>query len=97
MKDTLAFQPLYKQVYDRLVIRISEGYWKPAEALPSEYALANELGVSQGTVRKALNELEAEKLVEGYSTRNSEAIKLSMPEHTKRRKEHTSQPEATCF
>ena len=64
MKETLGFQPLYKQVYDRLVKRISEGDWKPAEALPSEYALADELGVSQGTVRKALNELEAEKVVE---------------------------------
>jgi GntR family transcriptional regulator len=64
MKDTLGFKPLYKQVYDRLVQRISEGEWKPPEALPSEYALADELGVSQGTVRKALNVMEAEKLVE---------------------------------
>ena len=64
MKDKLGFQPLYKQVYDRLVKRISEGEWKPPEALPSEYALADELGVSQGTVRKALNVMEAEKLVE---------------------------------
>ena len=64
MGETLGFQPLYRQVYDRLVTRISNGDWKPAESLPSEYALAEELGVSQGTVRKALNELEAEKLVE---------------------------------
>ena len=64
MKDSPGFLPLYKQVYDRLVNRITEGDWKPAEALPSEYALADELGVSQGTVRKALNEMEAEKLVE---------------------------------
>ena len=64
MTEALGFQPLYKQVYDRLVLRISRGDWKPAESLPSEHALAAELGVSQGTVRKALNELEAEKLVE---------------------------------
>ncbi len=64
MKNTLGFQPLYKQVYEQLIKRISDGDWKPSENLPSEFALAAELGVSQGTVRKALNALEAEKLVE---------------------------------
>lgn len=63
MDNTLGFQPLYRQVYDKLVQQITEGYWKPSESLPSEHALAVELGVSPGTVRKALNELEAEKLV----------------------------------
>jgi len=57
------FQPLYKQVYDVLVRRIAEGAWRPAEALPSEQALAAELKVSQGTVRKALDALAAENLV----------------------------------
>lgn len=57
------FQPLYKQVYDRLIGRIADGYWKPAAALPSEFALADELGVSQGTVRKALNQLVAENIL----------------------------------
>ena len=57
------FQPLYKQVYDVLVRRIAEGAWRPAEALPSEQALAAELNVSQGTVRKALDALVAENLV----------------------------------
>lgn len=57
------FQPLYKQVYDTLIIRLADGYWKPAAALPSEFALADELGVSQGTVRKALNQLVAESIL----------------------------------
>lgn len=57
------FQPLYKQVYDVLVRRIAEGAWRPAEVLPSEQALAAELKVSQGTVRKALDALVAENLV----------------------------------
>lgn len=57
------FQPLYKQVYDVFVRRIAEGHWRPAEALPSEQALAAELRVSQGTVRKALDTLAAENLV----------------------------------
>lgn len=60
------FQPLYKQVYDVLVRRIAEGAWLPAEALPSEQALAAELKVSQGTVRKALDALAAENLVQRH-------------------------------
>jgi len=60
------FQPLYKQVYDVLVRRIAEGAWRPAEALPSEQALAAELKVSQGTVRKALDALAAENLVQRH-------------------------------
>ena len=59
-----SFQPLYKQVYDLLIERLVAGEWKPSEALPSEQALAVELGVSQGTVRKALNSLVSEKLLE---------------------------------
>ncbi|MGK0499684.1 MAG: GntR family transcriptional regulator [Oceanicoccus sp.] len=64
MNNALGFQPLYKQVYELLLQRISDGNWKPSESLPSEHALAAELGVSQGTVRKALIELETNKLVE---------------------------------
>jgi len=43
--------------------RIAEGHWKSGEMLPSEPKLADELGVSPGTVRKALDRLAAEKLV----------------------------------
>ncbi|MFT4629051.1 MAG: GntR family transcriptional regulator [Dinoroseobacter sp.] len=57
------FQPLYKQVYDLLTQRLVRRDWKPSESLPSEIALADELGVSQGTVRKALNQMVAEKLL----------------------------------
>ena len=63
MKLSNGHQPLYKQVYDVLVTRLAEGHWKLASPLPSEYALADELGVSQGTVRKALNQMVAENLL----------------------------------
>ncbi len=39
------------------------GEWRPAEILPSEVQLAAEYGVSQGTVRKALDDMEAENLI----------------------------------
>ncbi len=64
MTLSTSFQPLYKQVYDLLTKRLVEGHWKPSEPLPSEMALAEELGVSQGTVRKALNQMVTENLLE---------------------------------
>lgn len=57
------FQPLYAQVKDLLVRRIGSGAWKPGELLPSEFELAAEYKVSQGTVRKAMMALEAERLI----------------------------------
>jgi len=64
MSLSTSFQPLYKQVYDHLTARLVDGFWKPSEPLPSEMALAEQLGVSQGTVRKALNQMVAENLLE---------------------------------
>ncbi len=58
------FRPLYQQVRDVLLAQISAGAWRHSEPLPSETALADSLGVSQGTVRKALDSLVAENLVE---------------------------------
>lgn len=55
--------PLYAQVKARLVARIQTGEWKPGEHIPNEFALAEELGVSQGTVRKALGEMTADNLL----------------------------------
>lgn len=57
------FQPLYLQVKARLIKSIVDGYWLPGDSLPSENQLASELGVSQGTVRKALDEMTSEKIV----------------------------------
>jgi GntR family transcriptional regulator len=59
----LGFCPLYRQVRDVIVKRIVDGVWRPGEALPSETDIATDLRVSQGTVRKALNELAEENFV----------------------------------
>jgi GntR family transcriptional regulator len=42
---------------------LQSGEWKPGEAIPSEMDLAARYRVSQGTVRKAIDELAAENLV----------------------------------
>ena len=52
-----AFSPLYKQVIVLLTRSLELGEWKPGVALPSEAELAVRFGVSQGTVRKAVDEL----------------------------------------
>ncbi len=46
-----------------LVERIAEREWKPGASLPSEYLLSRELGVSLGTVRKALDLLVRQRLI----------------------------------
>lgn len=63
INSTPRYQPLYKQVYDTLINRLSQGYWRAGDTLPSEFALADELGVSQGTVRKALNSLVSKNIL----------------------------------
>jgi GntR family transcriptional regulator len=59
----LGFRPLYRQVRDVLVKRIADGVWQAGQILPSEPDIAVDLGVSPGTVRKALDEMTAENLV----------------------------------
>ena len=49
--------PLYMQIKELLVSNISGGSWSPGALIPSEIQLAQDLGVSQGTVRKAITEL----------------------------------------
>ena len=57
------YDPLYRQVKRQLLTRIAAGEWPPGGALPSEHQLAASLEVSQGTVRKALDELSSENLL----------------------------------
>ena len=62
----LTFAPLYEQVKKAILDRIIAGEWGPGSFLPSEIALAKEYGVSQGTLRKALNALTREKRLVRY-------------------------------
>lgn len=59
----LGYKPLYAQVRDRLVRRLIDGVWQPGQMIASEMELAREIGVSQGTVRKALDSMTAENLL----------------------------------
>jgi GntR family transcriptional regulator len=56
--------PLYAQIRELIVSALAAGEWKPGDALPSEAALAQRFAASPGTVRRALDELTAENVVE---------------------------------
>lgn len=51
-------KPLYSQVREVLLKRIGEGEWGAGEALPNEFVLSNDFGVSIGTIRRAIEGLE---------------------------------------
>lgn len=51
------FSPLYQQIKALILQSLETGEWKPGEAIPSEMELATRYKVSQGTVRKAIDEL----------------------------------------
>ena len=60
---TPAFSPLYQQIKDLILQSLQTGEWKPGEAIPSEMDLAARYRVSQGTVRKAIDELSTDNLL----------------------------------
>ena len=60
---TPAFSPLYQQIKTLILQSLQAGEWKPSAAIPSEMDLAVRFKVSQGTVRKAIDELAAENLL----------------------------------
>ena len=61
--QTPAFSPLYQQIKVLILQSLQAGEWKPSAAIPSEIELAARFRVSQGTVRKAIDELASENLL----------------------------------
>jgi len=56
-------QTVYAKIRNAMAQRIATGEWKPRAAIPNEGDLAREFGVSLGTMRKALDLLETERLI----------------------------------
>jgi GntR family transcriptional regulator len=61
--DSPTFSPLYRQIKELILQALENGEWRPGEAIPSEFELAARFNVSQGTVRKAIDEMAAENLL----------------------------------
>jgi len=75
--------PLYIQVKKRITESLVNAEWSPGQSIPSETELARKYNVSQGTVRKAIDDLAADKILirrQGkgtfVSTHNEENIQL---------------------
>ena len=75
--------PLYEEVKKKITQSLIQGEWVPGEAIPSEIELANIYDVSQGTVRKAIDDLTSESILvrrQGkgtyVATHNEENIQL---------------------
>ena len=60
---TPSFSPLYQQIKALLVQGLQAGEWQPGQAIPSEIELAARFKVSQGTVRKAIDEMATENML----------------------------------
>lgn len=58
-----SFRPLYEQIKILITQSLVAGEWKPGESIPSEIELAARFRVSQGTVRKAIDELASEHIL----------------------------------
>lgn len=61
--DSPTFSPLYRQIKGLMLQALDNGEWRPGEVIPSETELATRFNVSQGTVRKAIDEMAAENLL----------------------------------
>ena len=61
--DGPAFSPLYRQIKTLMTRSLQLGEWRPGDAIPSEIELAARFKVSQGTVRKAIDELATDNLL----------------------------------
>lgn len=61
--DSPTFSPLYRQIKNLMINALESAEWRPGQAIPSEQELALRFNVSQGTVRKAIDEMAAENLL----------------------------------
>lgn len=76
--------PLHTQVRDMLRERILDLEWAPGRGMPNENELARETGVSVGTIRKALEALERERLIVRRQGRGTFVSDLGAEESAKK-------------
>jgi len=62
-QESPTFSPLYRQIKSLILQALESGEWRPGQVIPSEQELAARFSVSQGTVRKAIDEMAADNLL----------------------------------
>jgi GntR family transcriptional regulator len=73
--------PLYFQLQEILRDKLEEGFWQPGDKLPTEEELCEEFHVSRTTVRRALQGLEIEGVIERSPKRGTTIAPPRTPEH----------------
>src|SRR3954453_12218690 len=63
--------PLYQRLRDEIAENIARHVWRPGDLIPTEAELANTHGIAIGTVRKAIDALVADGLVERQQGRGT--------------------------
>jgi GntR family transcriptional regulator len=63
LPGSAADAPLYKEVKHLLTEAVQAGEWKPGTAIPAERVLSARFRVAIGTLRKAVDELVAERIL----------------------------------
>ena len=63
--------PLYVQIREEIFAALRSGRWSTNEPLPSETKFASEFSVSQGTIRKAIDDLVAQNILYRHQGRGT--------------------------
>jgi GntR family transcriptional regulator len=63
--------PLYQRLRDQLAQQIANNRWRPGEAIPTEAVLSAEYCLSTGTVRKAIDMLVKDNILERQQGRGT--------------------------
>jgi len=79
-RKPLQSEPLYQRAEQVMLERIAGRDWPPGLRLPNEFELAEEFGVSQGTIRKALTSLESRGLIERRPGRGTTVVQATEAE-----------------
>ena len=58
--------PRYKEIYESLRRQIADGVYSPGDLLPSEHIVSRQFGVTRPTVRKALEMLAGEGIIDKH-------------------------------
>ncbi|WDP91918.1 MAG: PLP-dependent aminotransferase family protein [Desulfobacter sp.] len=69
--DKKSDRPLYLQISERIAKAISDNELSPGDKLPTVAAFSKEIGVTQATVRRALEDLKEKGLTESYVGRGT--------------------------
>src|SRR5436305_3563969 len=70
-------EPLHVRIAARVRRDVREGIYAPGQRLPAEVDLARQLGVSRGTIRQALTNLLAERLLQTVPGRGTFVLDAS--------------------